>query len=153
MNYFLPLQVGAPDCFIYLKYIFSFLLNTLKKVFPFFILNKVGLWFSPLIKFTSLSNNLFPFSTKKVTHIGPDVPKFNYDNTNHNKPDGAYLAGLFEGDGHIGLSKPIQNGLKIKNSSPYIAITFVNKDLPLINKLLELFGGRLRFKYKENAIV
>ena len=32
-------------------------------------------------------------------------------------------------------------------------ITFVNKDLPLINKFIELFGGRLRFKKKENAIV
>ena len=66
---------------------------------------------------------------------------------------GPYLAGLLEGDGHIGLSKTIKYGSKVKNSSPYIAITFVNKDLPLINKLLEKFGGRLRFKNKENAIV
>lgn len=62
---------------------------------------------------------------------------------------GPYLAGLFEGDGHIILSK-LANG---KISYPYIAITFVNKDLPLINKLVEMFGGRLRFKNKENAIV
>ena len=62
---------------------------------------------------------------------------------------GPYLAGLFEGDGHIILSKFV-NG---KISYPYIAITFVNKDLPLINKLVEMFGGRLRFKNKENAIV
>jgi hypothetical protein len=66
---------------------------------------------------------------------------------------GPYLAGLFEGDGHIILSKAIREGSKVKNTSPYIAITFVNKDLPLINKLLEKFGGRLRFKNKENAIV
>jgi hypothetical protein len=46
--------------------------------------------------------------------------------------------------------KTSENGNK---SYPYIAITFVNKDLPLVNKLLELFGGRLRFKIKENAIV
>ena len=64
---------------------------------------------------------------------------------------GPYLAGLFEGDGHIILSKIINNKGKI--SYPYIAITFVNKDLPLINKLVEMFGGRLRFKNKENAIV
>ena len=61
----------------------------------------------------------------------------------------SYLAGLFEGDGHIILSK-LTNG---KISYPYIAITFVNKDLPLINKLVEIFGGRLRFKNRENAIV
>jgi hypothetical protein len=33
---------------------------------------------------------------------------------------------------------------------PYVA---KNKDLPLINKFKELYGGRLRFKTKENAIV
>ena len=60
---------------------------------------------------------------------------------------GPYLAGLFEGDGHIILSKIIN--LKGKISYPYIAITFVNKDLPLINKLQELYGGRLRFKKKK----
>jgi hypothetical protein len=63
----------------------------------------------------------------------------------------SYLTGLFEGDGHIILSK--FNNLTGKISNPYIAITFVNKDLPLIKKLLELYGGRLRFKNKENAIV
>ena len=74
---------------------------------------------------------------------------------NSNKPEsiGPYLAGLFEGDGHIVLSKSIIEESKVKNTSPYIAITFVNKDLPLINKLLEKFGGSLRFKNKENAIV
>jgi hypothetical protein len=67
---------------------------------------------------------------------------------------GPYLAGLFEGDGHIILSKKINGScFAHKISYPYIAITFVNKDLPLINKFIELFGGRLRFKNKENAIV
>lgn len=64
---------------------------------------------------------------------------------------GPYLAGLFEGDGHIILSKIINSRGKI--SYPYIAITFVYKDLPLVKKFVELYGGRIRFKNKENAIV
>lgn len=72
-------------------------------------------------------------------------------NTSKSYSIGSYLAGLFEGDGHIILSKVINSNGKI--SYPYIAITFVNKDLPLINKFLEIYGGRLRFKNKENAIV
>ena len=77
----------------------------------------------------------------------------NYNNSNNPESIGPYLAGLFEGDGHIILSKSLKIDSKVKNTSPSIAITFVNKDLPLINKLLEKFGGRLRFKNKENAIV
>ena len=72
-------------------------------------------------------------STSNFHHIGP------------------YIAGLFEGDGHIILSKVINSKGKI--SYPYIAITFFNKDLPLVNKFIELFGGRFRIKIKENAIV
>jgi LAGLIDADG endonuclease/Cytochrome C and Quinol oxidase polypeptide I len=72
-------------------------------------------------------------------------------NTSNSYSIGSYLAGLFEGDGHIILSKIINSNGKI--NYPYIAITFVNKDLPLINKLVEIYGGRLRFKNKENAIV
>ena len=69
----------------------------------------------------------------------------------HNYDLGSYLASLFEGDGHINLSKVINSKGKI--SYPYIAITFVNKDLPLVNKFIKLFGGMLRIKTKENAIV
>jgi cytochrome c/quinol oxidase subunit I/LAGLIDADG DNA endonuclease family protein len=64
---------------------------------------------------------------------------------------GSYLAGLLEGDGHISLPKVIHS--KGKLSYPYLAITLVKKDLPLINKLKELYGGRLRLKTEENAIV
>ena len=105
---------------------------------------------------------IFILSVKLITNLNPwlrSAPLANFDlskvqkNISNFKPNdiGPYLAGLFEGDGHVSLSKIINSKGKI--SYPYLAITFVNKDLPLINKLLELCGGRLRHKTKENAIV
>ena len=47
----------------------------------------------------------------------------------------SYLAGLFEGDGHISISKP---GSKSNNLS--LSITFHLKDLPLAVKLKEVIG-------------
>src|SRR5947209_6099444 len=56
---------------------------------------------------------------------------------------GSYLAGLWEGNGHIVLS--------IKNN--YIGITLTNKNLPLIKKLIKNYGGIIRYKTKQNALV
>jgi hypothetical protein len=126
-NYLLPVQIGAPD---YLKF-----------------LNKYLIYLNFLIK-----NNLKKNSSNKIIEFSKNNNKL-YLSTKcqFNLELGHYLAGLFEGDGHIILSKNINSEGKI--SYPYIAINFVNKDLPLINKFVELFGGRLRFKNKENAIV
>jgi len=98
-----------------------------------------------LTSFYSIDNNNYNNleSSSDLSNIKENTSKFH--------SIGPYLAGLFEGDGHIILSKKINSKGKI--SYPYIAITFVNKDLPLVNKFIELFGGRLRFKNKENAIV
>jgi len=46
-----------------------------------------------------------------------------------------YLAGLFEGDGHISISKP---DAKVKNLS--LSITFNLKDLPLAERLKTVSG-------------
>lgn len=124
----LPVLIGAPDYFLYLK-----------KLLIFF----------HLLKFL-LCNICFDLNLKLQIN---QLSKFNVRklNTSKSYSIGSYLAGLFEGDGHISLSKVINSKGKI--SYPYIAITFVNNNLPLINKLVEKFGGRLRFKNKENAIV
>jgi hypothetical protein len=133
-NYFLPIHLGAPDYFNYLNYLDPLLLKT-----------------SSIICLTNKNNNLsdsLPIYSQESGQSAENQP------TNNN-PEfiGPYLAGLFEGDGHIVLSKSIIVNSKVKNTSPSIAITFVNKDLPLINNLIKIFGGRLRFKDKENAIV
>jgi len=136
-NYLLPIHLGAPDYFNYLNNLNPLLLNT-----------------SPILCFTNKNNNLsdsLPLYSQESDQSDEKPTKNN--NSNKSESIGSYLAGLFEGDGHIVLSKSIIANSKVKNTSPSIAITFVNKDLPLINKLLEKFGGRLRFKNKENAIV
>ena len=86
----------------------------------------------------------FFFIKKQIVH-------FSNLNLQNSKLIGPYLAGLFEGVGHIILSKILNSKGKI--TYPYIAITFVKKDLPLINKLVDIYGGRIRYKNKENAIV
>jgi hypothetical protein len=61
-----------------------------------------------------------------------------------------YLAGLFEGDGHIWFSK--ENTKKKKN--PRFCITFGLKNELLAKKLLEIIGyGYIRYKSKNNACV
>ena len=63
---------------------------------------------------------------------------------------GPYLAGLFEGDGHIWIRK--QKGTKKHN--PRFCITFGLKNEPLCKKLLDIIGsGFIRYKHSENACV
>jgi hypothetical protein len=137
-NYFLPIHLGAPDYFNYLNNLDSLLLNT-----------------SPIINFTNKNNNLSDSLRFRASGHPQESNQSAENQPTNNNPEfiGPYLAGLFEGDGQIVLSKSIIVNSKVKNTSPSIAITFVNKDLPLINNLIKIFGGRIRFKDKENAIV
>ena len=125
-NYFLPVHIGAPDYLDSLK----------KQMICFYSIDKIKSHLSSAhsniyLKGTDVSN------TKEKTYNSYSI--------------GSYLAGLFEGDGDIIFSK-VSNS-KGKISYPYIAITFFNKDLPFIKKLVEIYGGRLGYKNKENAIV
>lgn len=62
----------------------------------------------------------------------------------------SYLAGLFEGDGHIWIQK--QSGKKSHN--PRFCITFGLKNEALAKKLLAIIGsGFIRYKPKDNACV
>jgi Cytochrome C and Quinol oxidase polypeptide I/LAGLIDADG endonuclease len=142
-NYFLPIHLGAPDYFNYLNNLNPLLLNT----------SRCANASTAIICFTNKNNNLSDSLPIYSQESDSDEKPTKNNNSNKSESIGPYLAGLFEGDGHIVLSKSIIENSKVKNTSPSIAITFINKDLPLINKLLKIFGGRLRFKDKENAIV
>ena len=63
---------------------------------------------------------------------------------------GSYLAGLFEGDGHIWIQKQVGK----KTHNPRFCITFGLKNEALAKKLLGIIGsGFLRHRPKDNACV
>lgn len=75
--------------------------------------------------------------------------KYYSDNYKDNKFK-EYLAGLFEGDGHIWIQNPNQK----KKHNPRFCITFSLKNEPLAKKFLELIGsGFIRYKRQDNACV
>ncbi len=64
----------------------------------------------------------------------------------------SYLAGLFEGDGHIWIQK--STSISIKRHNPRFCITFHIKDAPLAIKLLRIIEyGHIAYKPKNNACV
>jgi hypothetical protein len=78
--------------------------------------------------------------------------KIKKNNNPHPNPNnfGSYLAGLFEGDGHIWIPKDNM----IKKHNPRFCITFHISDLPLAKIILKKIGyGFIRIKSKENAVV
>lgn len=120
-NFFVPLLIGAVDMAEVIDQI-----NYLK--------NKIFL-------FISMSNSYLSYNIEK--NLKSDLVIY----SNH---FGSYLAGLFEGDGHIWIPK--DNMLKKHN--PRFCITFHIKDLPLAEILLKKIGyGFIRMKSKENAVV
>jgi len=62
---------------------------------------------------------------------------------------GSYLAGLWEGDGHILIPKTNNK----KDYIPHFAITLAENDYPLVFKLKSLLGGSIRFKKENHAYV
>lgn len=68
----------------------------------------------------------------------------------NNNDLGSYLAGLYEGDGHIWIQKTFSG----KNHNPRFCITFGLKNEPLAKKLLEILEvGFIRYKNSDNACV
>ena len=88
-----------------------------------------------------------PDMAKTKNHLG----KYYYSNKTKNSLFNEYLAGLFEGDGHIWIQKISD---KKKKHNPRFCITFGIKNEPLAKKLWELIGsGFIRYKLQDNACV
>lgn len=65
---------------------------------------------------------------------------------------GPYIAGLWEGDGHIWIPKTTHSPGGEKYS-PQFAITFCEPDYPLVLMLQLILGGSIRHKVEEHAYV
>jgi hypothetical protein len=120
-NFFVPLLIGAEIRPLNIIY---FLINFYKHEFYFY-------------SFTNYDNQYLQFNTSNIL------------NDKYNNNFNAYLAGLFEGDGYITISKGKNLLRKIT-----IGITFNIKDLPLCEYLkFKLEHGWIKIKSKENACV
>ena len=76
--------------------------------------------------------------------------KDNKDRIYLNNEYKSYLAGLFEGDGHIWVQKLNQK----KQQNPRFCIKFNIKNEPLAKRLLELIGsGYIKYKLQKNVCV
>lgn len=121
-NFLVPVMIGAVD-----------MANKKQDKIFFNLLIKINIF--KRMFFTSLNNKSF---NQDFQDSKSDI------NLN------SYLAGLFEGDGHIWI--PSSNSTKKHN--PRFCITFNLKDKPLADKLLGSLGyGFVRIKLKENACV
>lgn len=133
-NYFLPIHCGSPDMAkINLEF---YHYNSIKNIATLIKNNSSSL-------LLNLSNN----DKQEELRLNKE-----YDNKNevNNKYLKSYLAGLFEGDGHIWIPN---SNLK-KKHNPRFCITFNLKNEPLAKLLVEIIGyGHIRYKPKDNACV
>ena len=75
---------------------------------------------------------------------------FDRDKSNNSLDKRSYLAGLFEGDGHIWIAKDSAK----KKHNPRFCITFGSKNEELAKKLLDILQyGHISYKPKDNACV
>ena len=121
-NFLLPLMVGGPD---------------------------MAKQMDPSIK---INTHIYKYNTNKLISKRYYSTSHENDNSKNNKKIifNSYLAGLFEGDGHIWMPK---ENMK-KKHNPRFCITFNLKNEPLAKKLLEIIGyGFIRYKPKNNACV
>ena len=94
---------------------------------------------------------------KKLTTVNSSIQKRTFSTKREVKPSiltkstfNSYLAGLFEGDGHIWIQKQIGS----KPHNPRFCITFDLKNEALAKKIIDIIGsGFIRYKTKDNACV
>lgn len=147
-NYFVPVQLGAPD---WKKLLRRWKLST-KNINTFSSRKILGSYLARFFeeKTDLLKNkhiNLYSGKSFVPFDTNPNIiPHQNKTSSNL----GPYLAGLFEGDGHIWIPKTTHS-LSGKKSTPHFVITFDEKQHPLVLTLQSLIGGNIRHKKENHA--
>lgn len=139
LNWFVPLMIGAPD---YTKY------NAKRAGLcpALFLPWAASRPRASIFLFNILvSLNFFEAKSPEVVNLGTVGPKVN-------KKFGAYLAGLWEGDGSIWIPKTT-HAPSGKRYTPHFSITFHDKDYSLVLALQKLIGGTIRNKSDNHAYV
>lgn len=139
LNWFVPLMIGAPD---YTK-------NNAKRagLCPVFSLPLAATRPGACIFLFNTLISLNSFEAK-----GPEAVNLRIVGPKVNNKFGAYLAGLWEGDGSIWIPKTTHT-LSGKRYTPHFYITFHDKDYPLVLALQKLIGGTIRNKSDNHAYV
>jgi len=138
-NFFVPLLIGATRQFVLLLYIIPKLFNI---IVPAPSKDRNGAGTGAEKKIFKIKDSIQISKLKLNSFIKLSICK---EQSNFN----SYLAGLFEGDGHILISRG-ENGIK----KITIGITFNIKDLPLCEQIKNILGiGWIRIKAKDNACV
>ena len=153
-NYLLPIHCGSPDMAklnlgsIYYK--IEAKISSIDKLLPLTIMVSSGTLAQKACAYHK-EERLGEITTPKALQGSQgQIEAKVHEIKNKNKNKNSYLAGLFEGDGHIWL--PNLN-LK-KKHNPRFCITFGLKNEPLATKILEIIEyGHIRYKPKENACV
>jgi len=137
-NFLLPLLVGGPDM--------AKEEGLLVKKYTYSSKNK----FSNVRFYSTNSTNNKNISNNSVNNILIIKNEVIIKNNNQKIKFNSYLAGLFEGDGHIWFTK---ENVK-KQHNPKFCITFGLKNEQLAKKLLDFIGyGFISYKTKDNTCV
>lgn len=150
-NYFVPLLIGASSHILFIPYYCNYIINSYFR----YLLYKFAP--NPIYKYNDKRyihtlSKLGPFKRAQLENVEVASLRLatGIRKTLSDKAFGSYLAGLFEGDGHVLIPNPSS-----KTTGRYtICITFHIKDLPLCEHIkMRINHGWIRMKIKENACV
>jgi heme/copper-type cytochrome/quinol oxidase subunit 1 len=146
----LELSVGGPIYFLGNYDQYNVVITAHAVLMIFFLvmpalIGSFGNWLLPIMigaPDINKNTNFFFSSSSSALHSSSSNSDFNY-----------YLAGLWEGDGHLWIPVRRTQAPSGKIYFPHFCITFHKKEMEVVKFIQNLIGGYIRHKTKENALV